>query len=299
MRVWWLALALVAGCSDGAVSPVGGGPSAGGGKSDGAGGGASGADGAAAGSDGAIGGSDAAAALTDDDQDGLDDAQELAWARAYLPYISHSPTEQCKTGGLLVRVSPHAQDPTLVHIIYDYLYNDDCGTAIGGIGGHDGDDEVFAATIDPAQPPPAGIIALKAISHQGTPCERDSTCGKCSGLTACATLPIAGVAWPAVWPSKDKHGSYVDRADSCSAFATCFDECDDATAPTVPEIVNAGEPAHPLIHDLTDHGFITTANGWTHMELFHFDPWKDQTFGSAGNVSQDLVDPAFDTPACH
>jgi hypothetical protein len=34
------------------------------------------------------------------------------------------------------------------------------------------------------------------------------------------------------------------------------------------------------------------------MELFHFDPWKDQNFGGAGNVSQDLVDPAFDTPAC-
>src|SRR5437899_1910079 len=49
----------------------------------------------------------------DGDQDGLDDAQELAWAHDYLPYISHSPTEDCKVGGLLVRVRPHPDDAKL------------------------------------------------------------------------------------------------------------------------------------------------------------------------------------------
>jgi len=46
-------------------------------------------------------------------------------------------------------------------------------------------------------------------------------------------------------------------------------------------------------------GFITAANGWKNMELFHFDPWKSQSFGGAGDISKDLVDPAFDTPACN
>lgn len=242
---------------------------------------------------------DASSVSTDDDQDGLDDAQELTWARDYLPYISHSPTEDCKTGGLLVRVRKHPMDPTLIHIFYDYLYDQDCGTAIGGIGGHPGDDEGFAITVDPTQPAPVGMVAMKAISHQGTPCERDSTCGRCSGLTPCETLPIGGTAWPAVWPSKDKHGSYVSRGASCGAFATCFDQCEDATSPTVPMIVNAGEPDHPLIHDLTVAGLITQANGWQNMELFHFDPWGNHDFGSAGNVTGDLTDPAFLTPACH
>jgi hypothetical protein len=143
---------------------------------------------------------------------------------------------------------------------------------------------------------------MKAISHQGTPCERDSTCGRCPGLSACETLADAsrgGVAWPAVWPSKDKHGSYVSRGASCSAFGTCFDSCEDATSPTVPQIVNAGEPGHPLTHDLTAAGLITAANGWKNQELFGFDPWSNQSFGGAGNVTGDLTDPAFVTPACH
>jgi hypothetical protein len=65
-----------------------------------------------------------------------------------------------------------------------------------------------------------------------------------------------------------------------------------------PPIVNAGEPGHPLVGDLTTQGFITAQNGWKNMELFHFDPWADKTFGGAGNISHDLVDPAYDTPAC-
>jgi hypothetical protein len=237
-------------------------------------------------------------AIVDQDHDGLDDAQELAWARDYLPYISHSPTEGCALGGLLVRVSPHPQNAKLLHIIYDFLYDNDCGTAIGGIGGHPGDDEVFATTVDPSRPGPDGIVAMKAISHQGTICERTSECGRCPGQKACATLDRSGQAWPAVWPSKDKHGSYVNRADSCGVFNTCGDVCEDNPTPTVPDVVNAGEPMSAMVHDLTTNGFITTANGWTNMQLFHYDPWSGKDFGNAGVVSADLVDPAFDTPAC-
>src|SRR4051812_22779722 len=48
-----------------------------------------------------------AASGGDQDQDGLDDAQELAWAQQYLPYISMSPQDECPTAGIAVRVSPH------------------------------------------------------------------------------------------------------------------------------------------------------------------------------------------------
>jgi hypothetical protein len=171
----------------------------------------------AASSDGASAPADAASlpdhAIVDEDGDGLDDARELDLARRYLPYLSLSPMDGCPTSGLLVRVSPHPDDPTLVHILYDWLYDADCG-----LNGHIGDDESFAATIDPARPPPDGIVALKAISHQGTPCERTTLCGTCNGLTPCQTLTVAGVAWPAVWPSRAKHGNYVNarrRARCC------------------------------------------------------------------------------------
>lgn len=234
------------------------------------------------------------AAITDEDHDGLDDGDELRWAHDYLPFISTSPQDGCTTGGLLVRVTPHPMNDKLVHIIYDYLYDLDCG-----LGGHPGDNEVFAITIDPRVAPPAGIIAMKAISHQRTACERTSVCGRCGGLAACETLTKAAVAWPALWPSRGKHGSYVNRATSCVIGATCLDTCEDAALPTVPQIVNAGEPTHPLVHDLTDEGFITTANGWKNMQLFHFDPWKaGAKFGAAGIVATDLTDPSFDTTAC-
>ncbi|MSP60069.1 MAG: hypothetical protein EXR72_06945 [Myxococcales bacterium] len=236
---------------------------------------------------------DLAPRIVDRDGDGLDDAGELAHAAAYLPYLSLSPRDGCDTMGLLVRVRPHPADPSLLHILYDQLYDRDCG-----LGGHPGDDEVFALTVDPARAPPSGIVAMKAISHQGTACERVSACGRCPGQTPCATLTKGGVPWPAVWPSRGKHGTYVNRAATCTLAGTCFDTCEDNPAPRAPPLVNAGEPGHPLVHDLTSEGFITDTNGWKSAALFHFDPWGPEKFGGAGVVANDLVDPAFDTPAC-
>jgi hypothetical protein len=139
---------------------------------------------------------------------------------------------------------------------------------------------------------------MKAISHQGTPCERVSSCGQCGGLAACQSLMRGGAAWPAIWPSRGKHGLYVNRSQRCTLVTTCADACEDNGTSASPPMVNAGEPARALVHDLTTGGFITAQNGWQSAALMHFDPWADQKFGGAGNVSQDLVDPAFDTPVC-
>ena len=63
-------------------------------------------------------------------------------------------------------------------------------------------------------------------------------------------------------------------------------------------MVNAGEPGAHLVSNLTTQGFITAANGWTEEELFDFDPWAPGDFGSAGDVSDDLVDLEF-LPDCY
>jgi hypothetical protein len=238
---------------------------------------------------------DDAASAADRDHDGIADAQEAAWADAYFPYYSIHPSDGCKTHGVLFRMMPHPQEMGRIVVIYDVLYDADCGAS-----GHDGDDEQFAIVFDPKRAAPEGILAVRAISHQDTPCEHDTTCGQCSGMSACGTAMRSGKAYPAVYPSKDKHGTYADMATCSGSFICDFGGCALSAAPDAPSFVNAGEPAYPLVHDLTANGFITTANGWTHMELFGFDPWKAGNFGGAGDVSKDLVDVRFvvDTTGC-
>jgi hypothetical protein len=240
-------------------------------------------------------GGDASGGDTDSDGDGLSDALERSLATDYLPFVSVHPSDGCKTHGLLVRIAPHPKEPKRVMMWIDVLYDQDCGA-----NGHPGDDEMFGAVIDPSKPAPTGILALRAISHQGTPCEHTSTCGSCTGMTACATAERAGKTYPVVFPSKDKHGNYVDKGACDTSFICDFGGCGLASAPDTAPIVNAGEPAHPLVHDLTTEGFVTSANGWTQAALMHFDPWKAGTFGGAGDVSKDLVDVSFviDTKAC-
>src|SRR5262249_39139245 len=141
-----------------------------------------------------------------------------------------------------------------------------------GLSGHVGDDEVFGVTVDPKLPPPDGIVAIKAISHQGTLCEKTSECGQC-GLDACSTQDVGGKPMPVVFSSKDKHGSYATQS-SCSAFTTCFDSCTLAPTQMPLPLVNAGEPDGHLTENLTTNGFITGANGWSESALMDFNPWE-------------------------
>ncbi len=227
-------------------------------------------------------------ALVDLDGDGLDDARELAWASDYFPFLSIHPSDGCKVHGVLFRLSPHPMKPSLLALWYDVLYDADCGTA-----GHDGDDEVFGVLADPTRAGAAGILAIRAISHQGTPCQQITDCGTCNGMKVCTTAPRDGAMYPVVFPSKDKHGNYAVKATCDASFLCDFGGCALAPMADAPVLVNAGEPGKPLVSDLTTQGFITVANGWTHMELFHFNPWMPGNFGGAGDVSKDLVDSSF------
>lgn len=271
----------VAGATGGSAGATGGSAGATGGSGGAAGSGAA-SGGGAAGS-GATGGGDAG---VDADGDGLLDSEELSLAEQYFPYYSLAPGDACPLHAVLFRATPNSDDPTKITIWYVVLFQDDCGAL-----GHVGDDEVFGALIDPAVPPPAGILALRAISHQGTLCEKITTCGSLAKCSACTTASKNGKQFPVVYASKDKHGAYTDTGEC--ALSCDFNSCALNPSFDTPKLLNAGEPGKPLTNDLTASGLITPANGWTKPELQNFDPWKAQDFGSAGDVSNDLVDTAF------
>lgn len=232
-----------------------------------------------------------ATAVVDDDGDGLADDAELQLARDYLPYLSLDPEDGCALSGLVARVRPHPADPTKILIVYSHLFQRDCG-----LGGHVGDNEAFGIAIDPALPAPAGILAMRTASHQGTPCQRISDCSTCATDSRDKCDLASG--WPVLYASKDKHGQYATKG-RCSLLGTCFDQCTLAPARTTPPIVNAGEPDRPLVTDLTTQGFITPANGWTEVELMHANPWDAaHDFGGAGNVAGDLQDTTFEPAPC-
>jgi hypothetical protein len=237
---------------------------------------------------------DAVASDDDSDGDGISDAREAKIASDYLPFFSVHPGDKCKTHGMLYRIAPHPTEPKRVMMWVVALFQKDCGA-----NGHPGDDETFGVVIDPDRPAPAGILAVRAISHQNTPCQHITTCGSCPGMTACSTAARAGVQVPVVYASKDKHGAY-SVLGTCSDLICDFGGCKLETVPDTAPQLNAGEPTKPLVQNLTTDGFITAANGWTEPSLMNFNPWKPGDFGNAGDVSNDLVDSAFviDTTTC-
>ena len=224
----------------------------------------------------------------DQDGDGLDDGFEDAAARAYLPFLATHPDDACALSGMVFRARPHPDDPALLHVVYSRLYERDCG-----LNGHVGDNEAFGVTIDPRVAPPAGLVALTAISHEGTPCERVTTCGSCAGMPTCDLVD----GRPVLYASRDKHASVVDVGGACS-LGSCFDSCALPEMATDLALVNVGEPELPLVSDLTEQGFLRGEQGFSEEALMHFDPWSDAAFGDAGNIAGDLVDPDVLTPAC-
>jgi hypothetical protein len=221
----------------------------------------------------------------DSDGDGLSDAVEADLAQRFLPNLSLHPQDTCPLGGIVYRARPHPMDSSLVLVFYDHLYERDCG-----IGSHTGDAESFSITVSLAK---NAVTAVKAISHRGTTCEKITSCGTCGTLAACDLAPSGK---PRVYASRGKHGTYVQKS-ACSVFSLCPDDCAEGDQQGVP-LINLGEPSAHLVGDLTDAGFITTANGWTKTELFHYDPWGPEKFSGGGRVSEDLVDPMFDAQAC-
>lgn len=223
----------------------------------------------------------------DVDDDGLADDFELALVRAHMPFLAHHPDDRCPLSGIVFRARPHPDDDALILVVASQLFAVDCG-----LNGHDGDNEAFAFTLDPAVPPPAGLVALVAVAHQNTACERTSACGACAGMPACDR---ASDGRAVLYSSRDKHAGAVDVGGAC-AFGSCLDTCALPLDSADLRLVNAGEPHAPLLSNLdTPAGFIDDA--WPDV-LRNHDPWGATEFGGAGVVGEDLVDPALFTPAC-
>jgi hypothetical protein len=238
------------------------------------------------------GGGSAGGASVDADADSLDDALELSIAQNYFPYYSLAPDDACPLHGVVFRAIPHPEDATKIAIWYVVLFERDCGA-----NGHVGDNEGIGAVIDPALPAPDGILALRAISHQATLCEKVSNCGKLANCDACAFADKNGKSFPVAFPSVNKHGNYVDEGTCDLNFVCDFGGCTLNPVPSNPPFVNAGEPGKPLTNDLSANGgFIDATHGWVEQSLYGYDPWGGQEFGSAGVVSDDLVDSAFLIP---
>jgi hypothetical protein len=181
------------------------------------------------------------AGITDRDLDGLDDVYEARIAADYLPSLSLHPRDDCPLGLIIYRLRRHPADPSLLFILYDHLYERDCG-----IGSHTGDNETFAITVNPSKPAPAGITAMKAIAHQNTLCEKVTACGTCGGLAAC---DVNAQGRPRRYASRNKHGGYVQKS-VCTLISVCPDDCAVGEQTGVP-LVNVGEPNARLVEDLT------------------------------------------------
>lgn len=222
----------------------------------------------------------------DRDGDGLDDADELALATRFLPYLSIAPLDGCKTSGLVFRVTP--ADGGRVRIRYAWLFDRSCDAVVSEGGGG-----AISMLVDPAD---ETIVSLRAIARPGTSCQAVSTCGVCLGQTPCATLGTP--ARPAVWLSQDRHGLFVNRTLRCTQTGACAATCADAPTPGAPPMINAGEPFAPLTRDLTRDGFVRSDNGWQSPSLMHHDPWGGLPFGNGPSVSSLLVGQNTDTPAC-
>lgn len=222
------------------------------------------------------------------DGDGISDAQEQAWALAYFPYYAIAPNDNCAQHGVVYRLAPHPQDAQLIMIWYVVLYQRDCGAL-----GHLGDVETFGVVADPRIAAPAGILGIRAISHQGTLCQRITSCGSLPNCAPCSGAQRDGKPYPVVFASRDKHGQYAQKSSCDQNFLCDLGGCALSPTPDLPLLVNAGEPQKPLTNNLTTAGMITAANGWTETQLYDFDPWGSADFGNVGTVSEDLVDGAY------
>lgn len=223
----------------------------------------------------------------DSDRDGIPDELETQIARRYFPFYSLAAHDECPRHGILYRVTPHPHADLLV-VRYVVLYEYDCG-----LKGHPGDSEVFSTLVDPSLPPPAGILAVRAIAHQGTLCESVMTCGSVPGCRPCTTGTRDGIPFPIVFSSVNKHGGYLSEEVCNFSFVCDYGGCTRQARPDDPPLENAGEPESPLLADLTSQAFVRPEDGWRESSLMHFDPWSRAKFAGAGNVAKDLRDPLY------
>jgi hypothetical protein len=139
-----------------------------------------------------------------------------------------------------------------------------CGT---GLSAHDGDSERVALALDPyADGGPGGVAMQSAYTaaHENTVNDHGRVfTGEDLALLVFGPDPATNEPRWIVFPSADKHATYgsVEICEGISMIP-CFDEdCgpDDVPDPAaydlLPDFVNAGEEAAPIVDDLAAVGF--------------------------------------------
>ena len=197
------------------------------------------------------------------------------------------PDEKCgDPSGIVYRLHHHPDSPRRVVITYVVLYTVDCGP----LNGHLGDNESFSITVDlDSRPGGTATVAAKTWAHANTVCESVSSCTSQPGAAGCALTP-PGESEPvvAIFASRDKHAHYL-FAGTCER--NCADHCaaGKRITPSTTRLINAGEPEHAMVHDLSaGEGFVTVARGWD-ARLLHHDPWSTGAFGGAGHIAKQLT----------
>lgn len=154
----------------------------------------------------------------------------------------------------------------LIHVYIMIGYHYDYGRC--GFSSHDGDSERVAVALQRMSGPSDGagdvmLVSAYTAAHEGTLTDEGATYeGASLSELSFPIDPSTGEPRWRVWSSDGKHATYgsIDACESAS-YVPCIEEdcAPDGVDPLpfeiLPEIANAGEPATPLLTDLSSLGF--------------------------------------------
>ncbi|MBN2359841.1 MAG: hypothetical protein JXR83_10335 [Deltaproteobacteria bacterium] len=195
-------------------------------------------------------------------------------------------------------IYPTSLAPLEVRALIVIGYSRDYGSCLG-ISAHNGDTERVALRLV-ALTAPGDVVVSAAFTaaHDGAPLDHNRLLAGDELQEMEFVDGESGPRW-LVYASEDKHASYVSVADCEFSDIPCFDEdcspdgvADPSAFELLPPVVNAGEPAAPLVEDLAALGFAGE------------DAWLDQPFCGgrtrggicAGSVRKKLTTDPFAEP---
>lgn len=200
------------------------------------------------------------AAGTDTDRDGLSDACELAFARAFAPLLRTAPgacvpggtgAAELPPGGYLFGVRP--LDGDTIRIVYLPAYHADCGwrgvkcsLPLVSCSGHAGDSELIGLTVTRGGPrwqTVAVFLSAHCFGASATRCRW--YVGRALHEFTWAGAPRAA---PIIWVAEGKNANYPSRA-ACDIGHWLLDSCDRndvAARYPVAATRNIGSAAHPI-----------------------------------------------------
>jgi len=200
------------------------------------------------------------------DKDGIDDAAELAVARAFSPSLVWSPDESCGKHETFFQV--HPDGPRRVLITYVVTFPKDCGFPAFGLGSHPGDTQEFRVqAVTDGKGWRAADLQMTWFPH----------------------VPLNGER-PRIWVSAGKHHLYPSLEGCKRGLKGKLEHCGGGVeaVETLAADHNAGERGHPLLTSLARFGY-SGETAWGRSD------WGDELFcggepkrGGNGGLSSKL-----------